>query len=37
MTTDNVTVTNHVIVVGMLDTMLVRDRGAKRDKETGRP
>ena len=36
MTTHNVSFTNHVIVVGMLDTMLVRDRGAKRDKETGR-
>jgi len=27
---------NRVIVVGMLDTMLVRDRTARRDKETGR-
>jgi len=28
---------NHIIVVGMLDTMLVRDRNARRDKATGRP
>jgi hypothetical protein len=32
----NVTFTNHAIVVGLLDTMLVRDRNAKRDKESGR-
>lgn len=37
MTTEKVTFTNHVIVVGMLDTMLVRDRGARRDKDSGRP
>lgn len=37
MTTDNMTDTvNKVIVVGMLDTMLVRDRGDKRDRRGGR-
>ena len=37
MTTDITTTTaNKVIVVGMLDTMLVRDRSTQRDKETGR-
>ena len=37
MTTENVIFTNHVVVVGMLDTMMVRDRNAKRDKNSGRP
>jgi hypothetical protein len=37
MTTDIIGVgVNRVIVVGMLDTMLVRDRTVRRDKETGR-
>ena len=37
MTTDNMTDTvNKVIVIGMLDTMLVRDRGDKRDRRGGR-
>ena len=37
MTTENVTSANHVIVIGMLDTFLVRDRNAKRDKDSDRP
>ena len=37
MTTENVLFSNHVVVVGMLDTMMVRDRNANRDKERGRP
>ena len=39
MTTETTTATvtaNKVIVVGMLDTMLVQDRNARRDKEGGR-
>lgn len=36
MTTENAIFTNHVVVVGMLDTMMVRDRNAKRDKNSGR-
>jgi hypothetical protein len=36
MDTEFITTSNRVIVVGMLDTMLVRDRSAKRDKESGR-
>jgi hypothetical protein len=36
MTTEMTATTNQVIVVGMLDTMLIRDRDAGRDKERGR-
>ena len=39
MTTETMTGTvaaNKVIVVGMLDTMLVQDRAASRDKEGGK-
>jgi hypothetical protein len=37
MSTEMTISSNHVVVVGMLDTMMVRDRNAKRDKERGRP
>src|SRR5262245_26567973 len=36
MTIEMIAATNQVIVVGMLDTMLIRDSEAKRDKERGR-
>ena len=37
MSTEMTISSNHVVVVGMLDTMMVRDRNAKRDKNSGRP
>jgi len=37
MSTEITISSNHVVVVGMLDTMMVRDRNAKRDKNSGRP